>query len=209
MGISSDGLFDKTNKAVSKWNDKVNTENTEFANYIDYLDELTGTKVEPVSDVYAAVCENHTLVFSNNLEAINSYIASNNTVLSSDYDYSGGIPNLKENNYESYWSSGSYIQSVIFLNKVVPGSTSYWFGGMSQLSSITGMQYLNTCNVTNMSGMFYDCSSLTSLDLSNFNTSNVTDMSNMFCNCISLESLDLSSFDTSNVTNMSFMFSRI
>ena len=37
-----------------------------------------------------------------------------------------------------------------------------------------------------MRSMFYNCNSLTSLDLSNFNTQNVTDMSYMFSNCNSL-----------------------
>ena len=38
-----------------------------------------------------------------------------------------------------------------------------------------------------MSGMFYDCYSLISLDLSNFNTQNVTDMNRMFYRCKSLK----------------------
>ena len=37
--------------------------------------------------------------------------------------------------------------------------------------------------------MFSHCSSLTSLDLSNFNTNKVEDMSYMFYNCSSLTSL--------------------
>ena len=41
-----------------------------------------------------------------------------------------------------------------------------------------------------MSYMFYNCSSLDSLNLSNFNTPNVTDMSYMFYNCSSLDSLN-------------------
>ncbi len=40
----------------------------------------------------------------------------------------------------------------------------------------------NTNNVTNMSFMISDCSSLTSLNLSNFNTNNVKDMSYMYSN---------------------------
>ena len=38
-----------------------------------------------------------------------------------------------------------------------------------------------------MSGMFYKCSSLTNINLSNFNTQNVTDMSGMFDGCSSLK----------------------
>ena len=58
-----------------------------------------------------------------------------------------------------------------------------------------------------MSGMFRNCSSLTSLDVSNFDTSKVTDMYNMFEYCSSLTSLDVSKFDTRNVTDMGDMFS--
>ena len=65
---------------------------------------------------------------------------------------------------------------------------------------------LDTSNVTDMSDMFSNCRSLTSLDLSGFDTSNVTDMSYMFSNCWRLTSLDLSGFDTSNVTDMPGMF---
>ena len=40
--------------------------------------------------------------------------------------------------------------------------------------------------LTNTSFMFYYCSSLKSIDLSSFNTTNVTDMIGMFYNCSSL-----------------------
>lgn len=54
--------------------------------------------------------------------------------------------------------------------------------------------------------MFYQCRSLTSLDLSSFNTSYTDVMANMFRECSHLTSLDLSSFDTSKVNNSAFMF---
>ena len=74
--------------------------------------------------------------------------------------------------------------------------------------SLTSLDLSNfdTSQVTNMSYMFYTCKSLTSLDLSNFDTSQVTDMKSMFYICKSLTSLDLSNFDTSKVTNMINMF---
>ena len=87
-----------------------------------------------------------------------------------------------------------------------PTTTSRWFYIMQNLESITGMEYLNTSEVTNMAYMFYFCIKLTSLDVSHFNTSKVTDMGAMFRNCSSLTSLDLSSFNTSKVTNMLQMF---
>ena len=64
----------------------------------------------------------------------------------------------------------------------------------------------DTTNVHNMYNMFNSCQSLTSLDLSNFNTINLTDMSSMFYGCYSLATLDLSNFNTSKVTDMSRMF---
>lgn len=60
--------------------------------------------------------------------------------------------------------------------------------------------------MTDMSGMFCNCESLSELDVSRFDTSNVTDMSDMFSICAYLNSLDVSGFDTSNVTDMRFMF---
>ena len=63
-------------------------------------------------------------------------------------------------------------------------------------------------NITDMSKMFYECTSLISLpDISKFNTSNITDMSGIFGYCLSLTSLpDISKWNTSSVTNMSGMF---
>jgi len=79
------------------------------------------------------------------------------------------------------------------------------FSGCSSLISLN-LSNFNTDNVTNMSYMSYECSSLISLNLSNFNTYNVTNMSYMFYGCSSLISLNLSNFNTDNVTNMSYMF---
>lgn len=67
--------------------------------------------------------------------------------------------------------------------------------------------YTSTRRLTSMSRMFYDCSSLTSIDLSKFDTSNVTDMSAMFHGCNLLTNLNLSNWNTSNVTGMGSMFS--
>jgi len=55
--------------------------------------------------------------------------------------------------------------------------------------------------------LFSDCSSLISIDLSNFNTQNVTNMAYMFSGCSSLKEINLSNFNTQNVTNMAYMFS--
>ena len=118
---------------------------------------------------------------------------------------SGGI-------YDPVWYTDSTCRSV---TKVVfnssfadarPTTTHYWFRQMRNLTSITGLNYLNTENVKSMLYMFENCSSLTSLDLSSFNTANVQYMYNMFSGCSGLTSLDVSNFNTANVVKMDNMF---
>ena len=79
------------------------------------------------------------------------------------------------------------------------------FYNCSKLTELD-LSNFDTSKVTNMYGMFYNCSSLTTLDVSNFNTSNVTNMGFMFSSCSGLTALDVSNFDTSKVTDMSYMF---
>ena len=85
---------------------------------------------------------------------------------------------------------------------------SYMFAHFTNLEKIDFGNCFDTSNVTDMNGMFYGCSSLTSLNLTGFDTSNVTNMAYMFSGCSNLTSLNLTGFDTSNVTSMSYMFSR-
>ena len=86
---------------------------------------------------------------------------------------------------------------------------SYMFCECLSLSSLPDISKWNTKNVTNMKCMLSNCSNLLSLsDISQWNTTNVTDMSYMFCECSSLSSLpDISKWNTNNVTDMSCMFS--
>jgi len=107
------------------------------------------------------------------------------------------------------WSSS--MTKVVFDSSVAnynPSSLRYFFSEFSEITEIEGLHYLNTSNVTDMSQMFYGCSSLTSVDVSNFDTRNVTDMLGMFYGCSSLTSVDVSNFDTRNVTDMAMMFER-
>ena len=103
----------------------------------------------------------------------------------------------------------SSIKNIVFdesFKTYAPTSLSGFFNGCETLETISGLEYLNTANVTDMSHMFHGCSALKSLDLTNFNTANVTDMSHMFHGCSALESLDLTKFNTANVEFMYHMF---
>ena len=85
---------------------------------------------------------------------------------------------------------------------------SYMFSECESLSSLPDISKWDTSNVNDMMCMFYGCKSLFSLpDISKWNTSNVNNMSCMFCGCKSLSSLpDISKWNTSNVNNMWSMF---
>ena len=88
-----------------------------------------------------------------------------------------------------------------------PTSLNGFFENLTRLETITGLEYLNTEKVTNMRYMFYNCSSLTSLDVTHFNTAKVTDMGYMFYNCSSLTTIYASSkFVTSQVSKSFNMF---
>ena len=107
-------------------------------------------------------------------------------------------------------SNKKKVTTVVFhesFASAFPVSTSDWFNHFEKLTTIEGIEYLNTDKVTEMSSMFNGCYKLQSLDLSTFNTSNVTNMTMMFSYCSQLEELDLRNFDTSNVTSMLLMFS--
>ena len=106
------------------------------------------------------------------------------------------------NNYSS-------IKNIIFdesFKTYAPTSLREFFKNCKALETISGLEYLNTANVTDMNSMFYGCSTLTSLDLKKFNTENVTDMSYMFFKCSALTSLDLKNFKTARVKHMYYMF---
>ena len=81
---------------------------------------------------------------------------------------------------------------------------SYMFANSELNNLVLNVNNLN--NVKDISYMFSECKSLSSLNISDFKTSKVTSMSHLFNSCIRLNSIDLSSFDTSSVEDMSGMF---
>ena len=108
--------------------------------------------------------------------------------------------------YGNLASDGTWVVSTAASSIFANADCSWMFDYQSYLTTIDFGSGFNTSRVTNMRRMFYGCSGLTSLDVSNFNTSNVTNMSRMFYNCIGLTSLELSHFNTSSVTDMDGMF---
>ena len=139
------------------------------------------------------------------------------------WDESTGTLTLSGHLPATYYNSWNYSHSTLAdkaginssdVKKIIvtPGTMTntdssgmfYWF---SHLTEIEGLNNLDTTRSTNMSYMFYNCSSLTSLDLSSFDTSNVTNMSCMFNSCENLETVTVSDkWTTERVTNSDAMF---
>ena len=102
------------------------------------------------------------------------------------------------------------IKHIVFdksFSTYTPTSLRRFFRNLTKLETITGLEYLNTEKATLMNSMFFNCSSLTSLDVTHFNTAKVTNMNSMFSSCSSLTSLDVTHFNTEKVTDMGNMFS--
>ena len=83
-------------------------------------------------------------------------------------------------------SAGVDVRTVVFDESFAdarPTSGHMWFANYYNLETITGIENLNTEEMTDMNQMFYACSSLITLDLTRFNTAKVTDMGSMFGRC--------------------------
>ena len=106
-----------------------------------------------------------------------------------------------------FTSSNHILKFVSTADSFTPQNCQDMFNGFTNLTTITGLEYLNTSNTKSMANMFRDCSSLTSLDLSHFNTYRVMDFSYMFYGCRELTSLDLGSFERDCDAKMEKMFS--
>lgn len=103
------------------------------------------------------------------------------------------------NNEASYNSlyTGNHIKSIDISGWHTDGATmplnnvSQMFKGNEGLTTIKGIADLlaKPNNVTSLDGMFWDCGSLSSLDLSKWDTSKVTNLSTMFMNDKNLQNV--------------------
>ena len=113
--------------------------------------------------------------------------------------------------FEMFGSSIRDIKHIVInesFKTFTPTTLSRFFAALSELETITGLEYLNTANVTDMSSLFDHCQKLTSLDLSNFNTAKVKNMELMFSHCSNLKTIYASGkFITAAVTKSKNMFS--
>ena len=91
---------------------------------------------------------------------------------------------------------------IMINNKKIPFSYVYKFSKVGKYI----IKYSFKNNITKTSCLFYGCSSLTYIDLSNFNAQNITNMVSMFRDCLNLKKINLSNFKSQNVTDIGAMF---
>ena len=121
------------------------------------------------------------------------------------------VYDIPDGSYLPGWNSqASSITTVVFddsFKDARPTRCYCWFEDCTSLTTINGIENLNTENVTEMESMFLRCSSLSTLDLSGFNTAKVKYMSYMFQGCSQLTTIYASSnFTISAVTSSRNMF---
>ena len=182
-------------------NDSTNTNIRCFITVENSQLEFKGSNIEPIGGYSAPVA------------TVEPYaVLKGDTLLTFYYDDQKSVRNgisFYDGTDVNWPSSITSVTQAFFDSSFAnfsPTSTAHWFNGFSSLTTISGLEYLNTENVTTMESMFENCRSLTGLDMSNFKTDNVANMRLMFYNCTNLNSLDLSSFVTTNVTDMQSMF---
>ena len=202
-------LFEVAKDATTRWNSAQMNESKSIDEVDKLIDEIVYNKVEP-TEMYAALYSDGTLVFYKSTENIlNERNAA--TLVKQTKNISDTQELSKDElNALLFWvedqDQADQIKSVVIAEEIAPKSAKKLFMNLKNVEKITGLNKLNTCNVTSMIGMFYNCSNLKQLDVSNFNTSNTTAMNHMFYNCSNLKQLDLNNFNTEKVTTMEGMF---
>ena len=84
------------------------------------------------------------------------------------------------------------------------------FSNCTKLETLNGIENFNVSAITatyyGINGMFYGCSSLTSLDLSGWDVSNLYNIYYLFRDCNSLTTLDVSTWKPNKAKSLEFMF---
>lgn len=174
--------------------------------------DLSNWNVSNVTDM------NYTFWRTNRLKTLDlsNWDVSNVTNISQlEFIYNTNLTNLYINNFKltdktiQIFSEiptlvNIYANNLDLENVTTTNYTNNRFSGMfSNCTSLINIYGINEWDVSNLSiteNMFYNCSSLTELNLSNWNVSNVTNMGGMFGRCSSLTTIKgIGNWNISNV----------
>lgn len=121
------------------------------------------------------------------------------------------LENANKDNPQPFWEiNPARVSFDETFTAFKPKSLYGFFGtnivGNRELYDITGLENLNTSEVTTMESMFANCIKLENIDFSMLDTSKVETMAWMFDGCQGLTRFKLPSVNTGNLENMNGMF---
>ena len=91
-----------------------------------------------------------------------------------------------QDNAGAVWKNATTIKFDVSFVAVAPKSLFNWFFDFREVTSITGLNYLDTSQATTMFQMFMYCSKLETIDVSHFDMGMVANVGSMFRECTAL-----------------------
>ena len=172
------------------------------------IKNITESDDSNINNIYESSSENNSNIFNGKFN--NSKGIEKGEIFYGDNSILSTIQ-LKQSTFNSIEinkiiNNGNYLSKQIFCDIT---NMSSMFYECSSLISLSDISKWNRKNVTNMSWMFYECSSLSSLpDISKWKSNNIKEIVHMFTGCTSLISLpDISKCNFIEDKNISKMFS--
>lgn len=104
------------------------------------------------------------------------------------------------NNIKQLDLSGWNINNVQNMN--------YTFYDCTNLEEITGIENLDTSNVTSMIATFSNCRKLSNINIKNWDFSKVTKLNSFLSGCESITNIDISNIPFLQITDISYLFQR-
>jgi len=103
-------------------------------------------------------------------------------------------------NIETMFMNDNQLETLTFFNQVGqnPLNAKELFVGCTNLSTFNQPVTSDLFSFSNLDGAFYQCSSLTSLDLNNWSVTGLSSLSYIFADCTNLEIIDIEDWEFDN-----------
>lgn len=168
------------------------------------------SKVTSMSHMFADCCNMISYNFSGwnteNLTSMNAMFNNNDILTHIDVSH---FNTSKVTEFAQLFEYCYKLKTIIGIDKWNTSSATTFYEMFSHNHELRSLDLnnFNTSNVTSITRMFADCSSLVEIKgLNNWNTQNILYMTNTFQNCSSLVELDLSSWSLPNLETFTYVF---
>ena len=159
--IGPNGIIQRAKEAGEKYQNAAQDEQKELEELMNMMNGSGDNSDEEeiaLENIYVSLNGN-TLSFYSNEETAR-------TNADSEEHYYGNINGKRFSGEGIPWyQEREKIEKVVIVDKIMPTSTQNYFYNLSALQTIENLEKMDTSKVTSMSGMFENCSNLTSLDV--------------------------------------------